>query len=84
MRLSAAAIEHAKTVAANGHRAAASDVGVAAALLGAGLRGAALNIDINIGSVADEPYVARVKAESARLSQDAARIAGETDALLRG
>jgi formiminotetrahydrofolate cyclodeaminase len=84
MRLSAAAIEHAKTVAANGHRAAASDVGVAAALLGAGLRGAALNIDINVGSVADEAYVAHVKAESARLSQDAGRIAGETDALLRG
>ena len=84
MRLSAAAIEHGKTVAANGHRAAASDVGVAAALLAAGLRGAALNIEINAGSVADQAYVARVRAESTQLSEDAGRQAGETEALLRG
>jgi formiminotetrahydrofolate cyclodeaminase len=84
MRLSAAAIDHAKTIAANGHRAAASDVGVAAALLGAGLRGAALNIEINAGSVSDPAYVERVRAESARLSDASGRTAGEADALLRG
>jgi formiminotetrahydrofolate cyclodeaminase len=84
MRLSAAAIDHAKTIAANGHRAAASDVGVAAALLGAGLRGAALNIEINAGSVSDPAYVEQVRAESARLSDAAGRTAGEAEALLRG
>jgi len=84
MRLSAAAIDHAKTIAANGHRAAASDVGVAAALLGAGLRGAALNIEINAGSVSDPAYVERVRAESARLSDASGRTAGEAEALLRG
>lgn len=84
MRLSAAAIDHAKTIAANGHRAAASDVGVAAALLGAGLRGAALNIEINAGSVSDPAYVEHVRAESARLSDASGRTAGEAEALLRG
>jgi len=83
MRLAAAAIEQAKTIAGNGHRAAASDVGVAAALLHAGLRGAALNIDINAGSVTDQAYVAAVREESARLSEGAARAAGEAEALLR-
>ena len=59
MRLSAAALEQAKIVAAHGHRAAASDVGVAVALLRAGLRGARLNIEINVGSVSDAVYVGR-------------------------
>jgi len=84
MRMAAAAIGHARTIAANGHRAAASDVGVAAAVLRAGLRGAALNIDINAGSVSDPAYVERVRAESAQLSESAARTADEAEALLRG
>jgi formiminotetrahydrofolate cyclodeaminase len=84
MRMSAAAIDQAKTVAANGHRAAASDVGVATALLRAGLRGAAMNIDINAGSVSDHGYVEGVRAESVRLSERAGRAADEAEALLRG
>jgi len=84
MRMAAAAIGHARTIAANGHRAAASDVGVAAALLRAGLRGAALNIDINAGSVSDTAYVDGVRAESAHLLDSAARTADEAEALLRG
>ena len=84
MRMAAAAIGHARTIAANGHRAAASDVGVAAALLRAGLRGAALNIDINAGSVSDTAYVDGVRTESAHLSESAARTADEAEALLRG
>jgi methenyltetrahydrofolate cyclohydrolase len=83
MRTAAMAIGHAKTIAANGHRAAASDVGVATALLRAGLRGAALNIEINAGSVSDQAYVDGVRAESARLSESAARTADEAEALLR-
>jgi formiminotetrahydrofolate cyclodeaminase len=84
MRMGAAAIAHARTIAANGHRAAASDVGVAAALLRAGVRGAALNIEINAGSVSDPAYVDSVRAESAQLSESAARGADEAEALLRG
>jgi methenyltetrahydrofolate cyclohydrolase len=83
MRLAAAAINHARTIAANGHRAAASDVGVATALLRAGLRGAALNVDINIGSVSDAAYADRVRAESAQLMESGSRAADEAEALLR-
>lgn len=83
MRLAAAAIDHARTIAANGHRAAASDVGVAIALVGAGLRGAALNVDINAGSVSDQAYVDSVRAESSRLSERAGHAADEAETLLR-
>ena len=83
VRLSAAALAHGNTVAAHGHRAAASDVGVAVALLRAGLRGARLNIEINVGSVADAAYVEAVKSETARLSDGAKVAADEADALLR-
>jgi formiminotetrahydrofolate cyclodeaminase len=82
VRLSAAALEQAKTVAAHGHRAAASDVGVGVALLRAGLRGARLNIEINVGSVSDPIYVDGVKAETVRLSDEAGRLADDADALL--
>jgi formiminotetrahydrofolate cyclodeaminase len=84
VRLSAAALAQGTTVAAHGHRAAASDVGVAVALLRAGLRGAQLNIEINIGSVADAAYVDAVKTETARLSDEATRAGDEAEALLRG
>jgi formiminotetrahydrofolate cyclodeaminase len=83
MRLSAAALERAKTVAAHGHRAAASDVGVAVALLRAGVRGARLNIEINVGGVSDAAYVDTVTKETVRVSDEAGRAADETDALLR-
>ena len=83
MRLSAAALEQAKTVAAHGQRAAASDVGVAVALLRAGVRGARLNIEINVGGVSDAAYVDTVTKETVRVSDEAGRAADETDALLR-
>ena len=83
VRLSAAALSEAITVATHGHRAAASDVGVAVALLRAGTRGARLNVEINIGSISDAAHADAVAAETARLSEAAARAADETDALLR-
>jgi formiminotetrahydrofolate cyclodeaminase len=83
VRLSAAALEQAKRVAAHGHRAAASDVGVAVALLRAGVRGARLNIEINVGSLSDAAYVDAVRAETVRGSDEAGRVADEADALLR-
>lgn len=69
MRLSARALAQAVVVTANGHGAAASDVGVAVALLRAGLHGAELNADINLGSVTDAAYVDAVRAECASLRQ---------------
>ena len=83
VRLSAAALEQARAVAAHGNRAAASDVGVAVALLRAGVRGARLNIEINVGSVADAAYVGAVTTETIRVSDEAQRVADEADALLR-
>lgn len=82
LRLSAAAIDEAITVAAHGHRAAASDVGVAVALLCAGARGARLNVEINVGSISDAAYADAVATETARLSDRAVRAADEADALL--
>ena len=82
MRQSAAALDLAAAVAAHGHRAAASDVGVAVALLRAGLRGARLNVEINIGSISDGEYAAAVAAEAARVSGAASRAADEAEALL--
>jgi len=68
MRLSIDALKHAHTVAADGHRAASSDVGVALALLQAGLEGARLNVRVNIDVISDRAYVEAVTAESERLS----------------
>ena len=72
MRLSAMALKLAETVAAHGHRAASSDVGVAAALIGAGFRGARLNVEINLGSLSDSAYVEAVKGELERLEKETA------------
>jgi formiminotetrahydrofolate cyclodeaminase len=83
MRLSAAALDEAIAIASHGHRAAASDVGVAVALLRAGARGARLNVEINIGSISDAAYADAVAAETDRVSDTAARAADEADALLR-
>jgi formiminotetrahydrofolate cyclodeaminase len=68
MRLSVDALKHAQTIAAHGHRAASSDVGVALALLQAGLEGARLNVRINLGGISDRAYVDAVTAEAERLA----------------
>ena len=83
MRLSALALDQALAVAASGHRSAASDVGVAVALLRAGTRGAGLNVKINIGSIADASYASRVTADVTRSSDAAMHTADAADALLR-
>jgi len=68
MRLSAGALAHAATVDAHGHAGASSDVGVAQALLRAGLEGARLNVAINLGSIGDDAYAAAVRAEVGALT----------------
>ena len=82
VRLSARALDHAKTIAAHGHRAAASDVGVAVALLRAGARGARLNIETNVESIADTTYADAVRTETIRVSDAAVRTADEAEARL--
>src|SRR4051812_35828512 len=70
VRLSAAALEQAVAVAAHGHRAAASDVGVAVALLRAGTHGARLNVEINLGGGSGAIYTRAAAAGPARVAHE--------------
>jgi methenyltetrahydrofolate cyclohydrolase len=63
MQHCAAAIEHAIVIARFGNPNAASDVGVALELLAAAMRGARLNVEINLGSIKDATYVERVRSQ---------------------
>ena len=71
MRSCAAAIEQGVVVAGMGNTNAASDVQVALELLGAGLRGAKQNVDINLGSVKDPAYVEQVRRDEAEFERGA-------------
>lgn len=63
MRASASAAEQGVVVAALGNPSASSDARVGLELLGAALRGARLNVEINLGSVKDAGYAAKVRAD---------------------
>jgi formiminotetrahydrofolate cyclodeaminase len=67
MRLSAAALEQADVVSKHGLKSAASDVGVARALLKAGAEGARLNVEINLDGIHDAAYRDRVLGEMTAL-----------------
>jgi formiminotetrahydrofolate cyclodeaminase len=67
MRACSAALEQAAVVARFGNRNASSDVGVAQELLKAGLRGAGMNVEINLGAIPDAGYGQRVRSEARRL-----------------
>jgi formiminotetrahydrofolate cyclodeaminase len=79
MRVCGQALGQAVAIAANVVRSAASDAGVGIELLRTALRGAALNVDTNLGEVKDQEYVARVRVERTQLEEaslaDAARAA---------
>jgi formiminotetrahydrofolate cyclodeaminase len=77
MRCCQQALRGAIVVAANGNRNAATDTAIGAELLLAGLRGAGLNVDVNIDSVSDAPFASRVAEERRQLAAD-----GEADARL--
>jgi formiminotetrahydrofolate cyclodeaminase len=72
MRRCADALAHLAAVSEHGNVNASSDVQVARAMLGAGLRGAQLNVEINLGSIKDAEYVGRVRREAESLSATAA------------
>lgn len=71
MRACQQALAGAVIVAASGNSNAASDTGTAVLLLMAGLRGASLNVDVNLTSVADAPFVEKVVTEQQQLIADA-------------
>jgi formiminotetrahydrofolate cyclodeaminase len=57
------AIDLVKVLAAKGNPSAASDAGVGGLLLYAGMKGAALNVMINLGGLKDAEFVARTRKE---------------------
>lgn len=82
MRACAAATEQGVAVARLGNRSASSDVQVAFELLAAGLRGAKLNVEINLGSVKDQDYAATIRGEIAEFERAAAHEASAGRAAL--
>lgn len=83
VRASAEALVHAAAVAALGNPSAASDVGVAVALLRAGAHGARLNVEINLGGLADKAYAERMRRDVERAAESATIDADKAVALLR-
>jgi formiminotetrahydrofolate cyclodeaminase len=73
MRACGDAIQTAPEVAALGNPNASSDVQVALELLIAGLRGAKLNVAINLSSIKDQSYVETARQEAKRLEAEAER-----------
>ena len=69
MRACSEAIGHAAVIAAFGNRHASSDVQVGLELLGAGLRGARLNVDANLGNIKDGAFAAAASEEAASLDR---------------
>ncbi len=63
MRACAAAVTQGPALLALGNANASSDVGVGLELLRAGLRGARLNVEINLTSVKDQQYVDGIRRE---------------------
>ena len=63
MRACAAAAEQGVVVASLGNPSAASDVQVGFELVGAGLRGARLNVEMNLDGVKDKDYVEKIRQE---------------------
>lgn len=83
MRACQQALRGALVVARNGNRRTTSDVGVGVELLLAALRGARLNVEINLSSLEDAAYATRTKAEAEELERDAAADADAAHRALR-
>jgi len=82
MRESVRALEAGGAIAAHGHKAASSDVGVALALLTAGIAGARLNVDINLDAIGDSAYRDRAAAQARDLQAAAGPLAERARTLL--
>ena len=68
-------LKHAVDVSQKGNPNVASDAGVAAECLLAGLNSALMNIAINLGSIKDEQYVEQMKTEMKFLEDECTRLA---------
>jgi formiminotetrahydrofolate cyclodeaminase len=83
MRLSAAALTEARTLAPRVHRSTVADVTVALMLLRAGFEGAHATVVANLGALTDAAHTTTVKAECGRLSEEAVSGSNEAERLLR-
>ena len=82
MRACQAGLTAAIDVARHGNPFAGSDIGVALELLGAGLKGAALNVHANLGSIEDAGWAGGVRSEVERLEAVAPLLAADARAAL--
>jgi formiminotetrahydrofolate cyclodeaminase len=71
MRVCQQALRGALVVAAAGNPNASSDTGVAVELLVAALRGASMNVDVNVKSLTDAAFAGRIAEERAELEAEA-------------
>lgn len=71
MRFCQQALRGAMIVAAHGNRNASTDTGAAVELLVAALRGAGMNVDVNLKGASDRAFAERAAAERAQLAADA-------------
>lgn len=76
-------LQLAQKLAPIGNKGAISDVGVAAYLAESALKSAMLSADINLPQIKDQGYQEKVKAERARLFEQAAAICAETVAVVQ-
>ena len=82
MRACQQALRGALVIAGNGNANASTDTGTAVLLLTAALRGAALNVDVNLRSVSDPAFAERVSQERDQLIADAEADAVQANARL--
>lgn len=73
----------AQKLAPIGNKGAISDVGVSAYLAESALKSAMLSVDINLPGIKDTAYQERVRAERARLFEEAAAICADTVAVVQ-
>lgn len=77
MRLACDALDVCRSLVGKSNQSAASDLGVSALNLLCCVRGAWLNVLINLGGVKDEAARARFQSEGERMEAHAAQLAGE-------
>jgi methenyltetrahydrofolate cyclohydrolase len=82
MRACRDAVRHSVIVARNGNRNAASDIGVALELLMAAVKGAGLNVEINLSGLSDTAYIERARWERTDVERTAAEEAARARALI--
>jgi formiminotetrahydrofolate cyclodeaminase len=83
IRLCAAGLQHARTIARHCSRAAAAEVELGITLLRAGFTGARTNLEARLTSLTDVVYTTAIVEELARLSEDAATAASAAESSIK-